>query len=150
MKNAISLLVFVVIVIGAGSAIGTLTAPGEWYAALNKPFFNPPNWVFAPVWTLLYLMIAVAGWRVWQQPGHPALFRLWLVQMGLNFLWSPLFFALQMPGVALVVIAALLATISLFIKTAWPLDRVSGLLFIPYAAWVGFASALNAAIFFLN
>ncbi|UWQ93944.1 tryptophan-rich sensory protein (plasmid) [Rhodobacteraceae bacterium M382] len=135
---------------GGGIAIGTLTAPGEWYGDLQKPFFNPPNWIFGPVWTVLYLMIAYVGWRVWQHDDRVSLNRLWIVQMGLNFLWSPVFFAAQNPALALVIILCLLLTIGGFIRTAWRPDRLSALLFVPYLAWVGFASALNVAIVQLN
>jgi tryptophan-rich sensory protein len=150
MKNFGSLLLFLVLVMGGGIVIGTLTAPDEWYQNLQKPFFNPPNWVFGPVWTVLYLAIAYVGWRVWRHEYHSALKRLWIIQMALNFSWSPVFFAAQKPALALVIILCLLSTIAVFIRAAWHPDRPSALLFAPYIAWVGFASALNAAIVFLN
>ncbi|WP_343211914.1 tryptophan-rich sensory protein (plasmid) [Aliisedimentitalea scapharcae] len=150
MKNFGSFLLFLIVVMGGGIAIGTLTAPGEWYGDLQKPFFNPPNWIFGPVWTVLYLMIAYVGWRVWHHDDRVSLIRLWTVQMGLNFLWSPVFFAAQNPALALVIILCLLLTIGGFIRTAWRPDRLSALLFVPYLAWVGFASALNVAIVQLN
>lgn len=145
-----SFMIFVVLVMGGGIAIGVLTAPGEWYENLAKPAFNPPNWIFGPVWTVLYLFIAVAGWRVWNS-GHDRLaIRLWFVQMALNFAWSPIFFAAKRPDVALVIILLMLAAIMGFILRAWTSDRVSSLLFMPYAAWVAFASVLNGVIFLLN
>jgi tryptophan-rich sensory protein len=150
MKHLISFALFMLLVVGGGIAIGITTAPGAWYAALEKPFFNPPNWIFGPVWTVLYLMIAFVGWRVWQQEGGANLRRLWGAQLCLNFLWSPVFFAAQKPGLALFVIACLMFVLVMFFRTAWRQDRVSALLFLPYTAWVGFASALNAAIFYLN
>ncbi|MGI9373312.1 MAG: TspO/MBR family protein [Hyphomicrobiales bacterium] len=150
MKPFASFLLFLCIVMGGGIAIGTLTAPGDWYAALQKPPFNPPNWLFGPVWTVLYVIIAFVGWRVWQRRDAPLLRWLWIVQMGLNFLWSPVFFAAQNPTFALIIILCLLLTIVLFIRTVWHLDRRSALLFMPYAAWVGFASILNTAIVYLN
>jgi benzodiazapine receptor len=150
MKNILSLLVFLLLVVGGGIAIGFFTAPGAWYAGLEKPSFNPPAWIFGPVWTALYLMIAFVGWRVWHLIDGAVLKRLWAVQLGLNFVWSPLFFAAQMPGLALGVILCLLLVILVFIRTAWQQDRLSAILFIPYAAWVGFASVLNGAIFYLN
>lgn len=130
--------------------IGYLTAPGDWYTGLTKPFFNPPGWVFGPVWTVLYVIIAYVGWRVWTADRQSNLVKLWFVQMGLNFLWSPVFFAAQMPAVALVVILLLWAAIAVFIKIARAQDNVSALLFMPYIAWVTFASALNSAIVVLN
>ena len=150
MKTYGSFLVFLLLVMGGGIAIGTLTAPGAWYADLQKPFFNPPNWVFGPVWTVLYLAIAYVGWRVWQHDSRTTLLRLWIIQMGLNFLWSPVFFAAQMPALALAIILCLLLTIANFIRAAWRPDRLSALLFVPYLVWVGFATALNGAIVSLN
>ena len=125
--------------------IGTVTRPDGWYAALAKPSFNPPNWVFAPVWTLLYVMIAIAGVRTFE--GVPRRgFGLWLGQMALNFAWTPVFFGLHRAGLALAIILGLLITILVFVATRWREDRTAALLFVPYAAWVAFASVLNAAI----
>jgi tryptophan-rich sensory protein len=138
MNRWITLIGFFILTVGGGLAIGFLTAPGEWYGGLAKPAFNPPNWLFAPVWTVLYGLIAVAGWRIW-----------W-VQLGLNFLWSPTFFAAHRIGLALVVILLLLAAILAFIIMSWRQDRAAAWLFAPYAAWVAFASVLNAAIWLLN
>jgi tryptophan-rich sensory protein len=138
---------FIVGVLGLGLVIGSVTRPDGWYAALVKPPFNPPNWVFAPVWSLLYVMIAVAGARTFERGGG---FRLWLGQMTLNFIWTPIFFVMHRPGVALVIVLAMLATIMAFIVTRWNADRVSALLFVPYAVWVAFASLLNASIVILN
>lgn len=144
------LLLFLSVSVGGGLAIGLMTAPGDWYAALNKPFFNPPNWIFGPVWTILYLAIAIAGWRVWSKTGTGWLLRIWFVQMGLNLMWSPAFFALQQPSIALVIILLLLATVVFFILLARKKHRLAAILFIPYAVWVAFASALNGAIVLLN
>ncbi len=150
MKKTISFILFLLVVTGGGIAIGTLTVPGEWYAALEKPFFNPPNWVFGPVWTVLYLMIAFVGWRVWHRDETGPLVGLWFFQMGLNFLWSPIFFAAQEPVWALLVIVVLFFTLLLFMRSAAIRDRLSAVLFVPYAAWVGFATVLNGAIVVLN
>lgn len=150
MQGRLSLFLFVLCVLVGGSAIGALTAPGEWYAALEKPPFNPPAWVFAPVWTLLYVMIAVAGWRVWRIEGGGAAMAAWWVQLALNFIWSPVFFVAQNPLLALVVILVLLGAILAFVALARRLDRPAALLFLPYAGWVSFAALLNAAIVWLN
>ncbi|WP_196260046.1 TspO/MBR family protein [Pelagibacterium limicola] len=150
MRSWLLLAVFIIAVIGTGSLLGIVTAPGPWYAALEKPWFTPPNWLFGPVWTVLYLLIAIVGWRVWNRPGLPTLKGLWVVQMALNFLWSPVFFGAQAIGLGAIVILALLAAILAFIGKAWTRDPVSATLFVPYAAWVGYASALNIAIFLLN
>jgi benzodiazapine receptor len=141
---------FLLLVVGGGLLIGFFTAPGPWYEALAKPSFNPPNWLFAPVWTVLYVLIAIAGWRVWRIASSGTAMRLWWLQLVLNFLWSPVFFGLQQIGLALVVILALLATVLAFIGVAWRFDRASAWLLVPYAAWVAFACLLNASILFLN
>jgi benzodiazapine receptor len=146
-RRALVTLTFLVVVLGCGIAIGTVTRPNGWYAALVKPPFNPPNWVFAPVWSLLYVMIAVAGARTYERTSG---FALWLAQMALNFAWTPAFFLLHRPAVALVIVAALLVVILVFIWARWTADRISALLFVPYAAWVAFAALLNAAIVALN
>ncbi|ESY17672.1 CrtK/TspO family sensor protein [Mesorhizobium sp. LNJC394B00] len=145
-----SLLLFLLLVLGGGLLIGYATLPGEWYASLAKPPFNPPNWVFAPAWTLLYVLIAVAGWRTWERERAAAAMKIWALQLVLNFAWSPTFFGAKQMGPALVVILALLASIALFIATVWNRDRVSGWLFAPYAAWVAFATLLNASLLLLN
>jgi len=146
----IRLAFFLLLTVGGGIAIGVVVRPDAWYAGLAKPSFNPPPWVFAPVWTLLYILIALAGARVWTAGAAASAAWLWVLQLVLNFLWSPLFFGLHAIGAALLVIIALLATILAFIATAWRGDRVAAGLFLPYAAWVGFASVLNAAIYRLN
>jgi benzodiazapine receptor len=148
MQRALTYVVFLVAVLGIGLLIGTVTRPDGWYAALAKPAFNPPGWVFGPVWTVLYVLIAIAGARTWESGSGG--FGPWLGQMALNFAWSPVFFGLHQPGLALVIIVALLVAILAFIATRWSKDRVSALLFLPYAAWVAFASVLNASIVALN
>ncbi len=150
MNRWLSLLGFLVLVVGGGLAIGYLTAPSEWYAGLPKPSFNPPGRVFPPVWTVLYVLIAVAGWRSFERDRRGWPMRLWWAQLALNFLWSPVFFAAHRIGLALVVILLMLAAILAFIATAWRQDRVAASLFVPYAAWVAFASVLNGAIFAMN
>lgn len=141
---------FVIGVVLTGWAIGWLNIPGEWYASLQKPPFNPPNWIFSPVWTILYVIIGVVGWRVFVRTPDRALKGLWSSQMALNFVWSPAFFGLQNIGLALVIIALLCVNILTFMWRARKRDRASAALFIPYLAWVGFATILNAAIFLLN
>lgn len=149
MNRFVSLVFFLVLVVGGGAAIGMATGPDDWYARLAKPAFNPPSWLFGPVWTCLYVLIAVAGWRVWRgRCGR--LIALWWTQLALNFAWSPVFFAAHAIGPALAVILLLLATITAFIIAAWSRDRVAAWLFAPYAAWVAFASLLNAAFLAVN
>ena len=150
MNRWLSPLGFLVLVIGGGLAIGYLTAPGEWYAGLAKPSFNPPGWIFGPVWTVLYVLVALAGWRTFERDRRSWPMGLWWAQLALNFLWSPVFFAAHRIGLAVVVIPLMLAAILAFIVMAWRKDRVAAWLFVPYAAWVSFASVLNAAIWMLN
>lgn len=150
MKKLLIHLAFILVVSGLGAAIGLLNIPGEWFASLNKPAFNPPGWLFGPVWTVLYVMIAIAGARTAiAAPGSTAM-RFWIIQMALNFLWSPAFFGLQSPALGLVVILPLFASIIAFILSSWKADRAAALLFLPYLAWVGFATLLNASIWALN
>jgi translocator protein len=150
MARYLPLVLFLVAVVGGGSLIGAGTAPGAWYAALDKPFFDPPDWLFGPVWTVLYILIAIAGWRIWTRQRTGGAMTAWWVQLGLNFLWSPVFFTLQMPGLAVLVVLALLASIVVFMRLAWERDRVSAWLFAPYLAWVAFATLLNVSIWWLN
>jgi benzodiazapine receptor len=147
MRRILIYAAFIIGVFGIGLAIGSVTRPDGWYAALAKPPFNPPNWIFGPVWSVLYVMIGIAGARSFERGGG---LRLWLAQMVLNFAWTPAFFVLHRPGMALVIILGMLATIIAFIVTRWNADRISALLFVPYAAWVAFASLLNASIVVLN
>ena len=150
MNQRIVLLFFIALVVGGGLAIGYLTKPGEWYAQLAKPAFTPPGWLFGPVWTALYLMIGVAGWRIWRTDRRGWPMKLWWAQLVLNFLWSPVFFAANQIGIALVVIFLILVAILAFIATSWRQDRAAAWLFAPYAAWVAFASMLKSWIFALN
>ena len=145
----IVLAAFLLITIGGGLSIGFVTRPGAWYAALAKPRFNPPNWIFAPVWTLLYVLIAIAGARTYEN-GTSAGFALWAAQLALNFAWSPVFFRLHRTGLALAIVAALLAVIVAFTAERWSTDALSAWLFVPYACWVAFATLLNASIVVLN
>ena len=150
-KRHRSLALFILLVVGIGWTIGATNLPGAWYAGLQKPPFNPPNLVFAPTWTVLYVMIAVAGWRTYLQEETTALpMQLWLAQMILNFLWSPVFFTLHHMTFALAIILTLLAVIVGFIWVQWDENRVAAVLFIPYAVWVAFASLLNYSIYRLN
>jgi tryptophan-rich sensory protein len=141
---------FICLVPAAGILIGILNRPGAWYAALTKPSFNPPDAVFAPVWTVLFVLIAVAGFRTFEADPRGTSMRLWGLQMILNFAWSPIFFSLHRMDVALGVIIALFAVIVAFIWQRWTTDRLAATLFIPYAAWVGFATLLNMSLLLLN
>lgn len=150
MNRYLPLIVFLVLVLGGGLLLGSLTVPGGWFAGLAKPWFNPPGWLFAPVWTVLYVFIAVAGWRVWRLGQTSRIMQLWWLQLALNFMWTPIFFGAHQIGLALAVILALLAVVIGFIAATLKVDRVAAWLFAPYAAWVAFASLLNGSIWMLN
>ena len=150
MHRHLTLALFIVLVLGGGTLIGFMTLPGVWYAGLAKPPFNPPSWIFAPVWTLLYIMVAVAGWRTWQSDPRSAGMTVWFIQLALNFIWSPVFFGAHMTGAALLIVAMLLVAILAFIMMHWRRDRTAALLFTPYAVWVAFATLLNGSIWYLN
>ncbi len=137
----------------AAASLGVLCLPGEWYAALKKPSWNPPNWIFGPVWTALYTIMAVAAWLVWRRGGFAEQrmpLTLFLVQLLLNAFWSPLCFGAKNLGFALADILflwlALTATVVAFYRTT----RLAGALLLPYLAWVTFASALNFTLWRLN
>ena len=135
------------------SHVVTADSVGTWYAALNKPSFNPPNWIFAPVWTSLYAMMAVAAWRVWRAGGleqAAGSLTLFGVQLLLNFLWSMIFFGVHRIGYALAEIIVFLAAVIATMCAFWRHDRLAGWLFVPYAAWVSFATLLNFAFWRLN
>ena len=145
----LGLVVWLAVCFGA-AAIGSQFMPGPWYEALAKPSWNPPNWIFGPVWTVLYGMMAVAAWLVWRRHGFAGALALFVLQLGLNVVWSWLFFGLESPGLAVVDIAALwlaiLATILAFRKLSPP----AAALLVPYLMWVSFAAALNFTIWRLN
>ncbi|KJF68947.1 TspO/MBR family protein [Rhizobium nepotum] len=150
MKNLAVYIIFVVAVVAIGALIGVNNVPGEWYQSLQKPFFNPPNWIFGPVWTTLYVMIGIAGARTWIRKLMGTRMRLWFTQMVLNFLWSPIFFGMQSPTGGLVIIIPMFICIVAFITLTYSRDRISMWLFAPYAVWVAFATVLNASIVLLN
>jgi benzodiazapine receptor len=137
----------------AAAATGVFVSSGGWYASLAKPAWNPPSWLFGPVWTLLYAMMAVAAWLVWREGGWEAQRRtlgLYLVQWALNALWTPLFFGLQWPGLAFAEIIALDAAVLGTLMAFWRVRRAAGLLLVPYTLWVAFATVLNITIWRLN
>jgi translocator protein len=153
--RSVGALVGFVVVTFAAAALGstaTARSVSTWYADLSKPAFNPPAWVFGPVWTALYLMMAIAAWLVWAKgAGSRALpLTLYGVQLALNALWSLLFFGLRSPGLALIDIAALWLAIAATTVAFWRVSPAAGGLFVPYVAWVSFASVLNHSIWVLN
>jgi tryptophan-rich sensory protein len=141
--------------VGGGALIGVATQGGDsqWYAALDKPAWTPPSWVFAPVWTTLYAAMAVAAWLVWREGGwsrQGTPLAVFLAQLTLNFAWSLVFFGLQQIGWALLDIVALWFLIVMSIRLFARVKRATVWLLTPYLAWVSFATALNAAIVLMN
>ena len=167
MRSTLVLILFFLICFGV-AAFGGQFVPGEWYAGLEKPAWNPPSWVFAPVWTVLYALMAVAGWLAWraEEPSgasgvagaaprrggslRGAALGFFALQLALNGAWSWLFFGLHRPGIALAEIVALWMAILVTIVLFWRLRPLAGALLLPYLAWVAFAAALNAALWRMN
>ncbi len=149
MRGWKGLLVFLALV-AVAAAFGSLSRPDAWYRALVKPSFNPPDALFAPVWTILYVFIAVAGWRVYRRVGWDYSLGLWGVQLALNAAWTPLFFGAHRIDLALVDIALLdvfvVATLVAFFRR----DRIAAWLLVPYLGWIAFATLLTATLLRLN
>jgi tryptophan-rich sensory protein len=151
-RDVLGLTAFVVLCFGVSVIGGTATAPAlaEWYPALKKPPWTPPGWVFGPIWTLLYPTVAVAGWLAWRE-GRARLGPLvYLLQLALNAAWPWIFFAERRLDLAFVCIAVLCVAILGTIVAFWGASRAASLLMVPYLLWVGFAAALNHAIWRLN
>jgi len=137
----------------SATATVAFVSTGGWYAELVKPSWNPPGWLFGPVWTALYLTMAVAAWLVWQRGGWKAQrgpLALYLVQWALNAAWTPLFFGLQRPGLAFAEILALDLALLGTLISFWQVKRFAGLLLVPYTFWLAFATVLNFTIWQLN
>lgn len=149
-KSWLVLAAFLLVVIGVGALIGTQSQPGTWYESLAKPPFNPPDWVFGPVWFTLYVMISVAGWRIWMVDFKGPAMKLWFGQMAVNWAWPPIWFIGHMLWPAFAVILTLLVLVAAFALAARRQDFLAAWLFVPYLAWVGFATVLNLSIALLN
>lgn len=148
----LGLIVWVVVSLAAGW-IGSQFVPGEWYANLVKPNWTPPNAVFAPVWTVLYIMMGVAAWLVWRKAGFSgakAPLVLFIIQLTLNALWSYLFFGAHLPMLAFFEIVILWIVILVTLLGFWRISPPAGALLLPYLCWVGFASVLNFQLWRLN
>jgi translocator protein len=153
MKKFLSFIFFLalVILIGRGGQIFTDTTVRDWYQTLQKPEGNPPDWVFAPVWTCLYILIAVSGWLIFiKRKTQIRAFVIYGAQLLFNLTWSFCFFFLKNPGLAFLDILVLLVLIILNILVFWKIYRVSGILLIPYLVWTLYAAGLNLAIWRLN
>ena len=154
-RSLLALLAFVILVAVASATASSVTQPqiDGWYAGLEKPWFNPPNWLFGPVWTALYTMMAIAGWLVWRERGlrgARGALALFGLQLALNILWSLIFFGLERPGAAFVEIAALWSAVCATMIAFWRIRPLAGWLFVPYLLWVSYAAVLNGAVWRLN
>jgi tryptophan-rich sensory protein len=139
--------------LGALTMRGTGRPDGRWFRSLRKPRVQPPNWIFGPVWTVLYATIAYSGWRIWRAPRSPERTRalsLWGTQLALNAAWTPLFFGARKPALALADIAALDAAAVAYAVSARNVDRRAAWIVTPYLGWLGFATMLNASIVVKN
>lgn len=140
-------------IVFAAAFLGSRFLPDEWYRGLAKPSWNPPNTIFAPVWTLLYLLMAVAAWLVWSRHGVSGAFlplALFILQLLLNAGWTWFFFGRHRPDLALVDILVLWIVLLATLISFWQLEALAGALLLPYLAWVSFASALNWVIWQKN
>ena len=149
MKAWIGLAVWILVSMSAGF-IGSQFQPGEWYTLLEKPSWNPPGWVFAPVWTLLYVLMGIAAFMVWKERGLSLPVYLFIFQLILNALWSYLFFGAHRPDLAFFDIVLLWLTIVVLAGLFWKVRTSAGVLMLPYILWVGYASALNWTLWKLN
>jgi benzodiazapine receptor len=145
--------ILLTLTVGGISGIATIAGVKGWYTTLKKPFFNPPNYLFGPVWTILYFLMGVSLYLVFNSQRSPALkgaLAVFGVQLLLNFFWSIIFFNFHQVGWALVEILVMWVTIIFMIVAFYRINRTAGLLQLPYIAWVSFATLLNAGIFYLN
>jgi translocator protein len=151
-QSWLALIVLIVVCFAVAGLGGMATAPSipNWYAGLAKPSWTPPSWLFGPVWSVLYLSMAVAAWLVWRKGNALVPMILFTVQLAFNLAWSWLFFGLHSPGAAFVDIVLLWVAIAATLLAFWRQSPVAGMLFVPYLGWVSFAAVLNFAIWRLN
>lgn len=155
-RSALSLIIALVVPLAVGGLGGWATAQSveTWYPTLEKPSWNPPAWVFGPVWTTLYLLMGFAAWRVWRlgwnQPAVRAALGFFVLQLIFNLAWSTLFFGARRPDLALLEVIVLLALVGVTMARFMALERLAGWLLLPYLLWTGFATSLNASIWWLN
>ena len=152
LRDILGLAFFLALCFGASVHGGLVAAPAlrEWYAGLVKPAWTPPGWVFGPIWTILYPLMAVAGWTVWREGRSRVAVLLFLLQLALNAAWPWLFFGLRRPDWAFFDVLALTVTLAATIAVFYRLRRRAALLLVPYLAWVAFAAVLNLAVWRLN
>jgi translocator protein len=152
MNRWIALALWILLPLLLGGGVGSLFQPGTWYDGLNKPPWNPPSWVFGPVWTALYVLMGISAWLVWDRYRGEAkgALTLFVVHLVFNAGWSAIFFGLQSPGLAFLEILVLWLLIVATIVVFWRHRPLAGALLLPYIAWVSFAAVLNFTIWRLN
>jgi len=154
-KSILPLLISILIVFSFGFIGSLFTTPSiaTWYAFINKPLFSPPNWIFAPVWTLLYILMGISAFLIWKKRDNLKTKQALIfygIQLILNALWSIIFFGMHNPGLAFLEIIILWLFILITLIKFYKINKTAGILFIPYLLWVSFASILNYAIWMLN
>ena len=154
-RSVVSLLASVGLCLGAGliGSLFTARSIGDWYGSLSKPAWTPPSWLFGPVWSALYVLMGIAAWLVWRQPGsgaRTAALALFALQFALNAAWSAVFFGLRLPGWAFAEIVVLWAAILSSVIAFRLVSPLAACLLLPYLAWVSFASLLNFSIWRMN
>jgi len=154
MNKYVKLTLSIILCLSAGflGSFFTITSVGSWYSEINKPFFNPPNWIFGPVWTTLYILMGISLYLIWTNKNKKkeTAIKLFFTQLILNSLWSILFFGLQSPLLAFIEIIILWVAILLTIMKFHKISKTSAYLLVPYLLWVSFASILNLSIYLLN
>lgn len=154
-SHTIKLIISILLPLSVGAAAGMFTSQAvpTWYASLNRPSFSPPNWVFGPVWTSLYILLGISFFLIWKEEASKVrdlAIKVFLIQMLLNFAWSFLFFYFNLIGAALIEIILLWISIALMIYLFYKIKPFAAYLNIPYLLWVSFATILNAGYYFLN
>lgn len=155
-KHILQIIAFVAICQAAGivGALFTVDAIPSWYNTLNQPSFRPPNWIFGPMWTTLYVLMGVAAWKIWRKRKENIhanfAVKLFFIHLFFNAIWSIIFFGYHQIGIALIDIIIVFGMIIWLMAKFWKIDHLATYLLIPYLIWVGFAIALNAAIFMIN
>jgi tryptophan-rich sensory protein len=141
-------------IVGALAGFATMSSVNDWYPTLEKPWFTPPDWLFAPAWITLYTLMGIASFLVWRQGWAHGEVRwalgLYAVQLALNAAWSPAFFGAQSPGLGLLVIVPLLIAVVATTRQFWSVSTTAGAMMVPYVAWVAYATALNSSVWWLN
>ncbi len=152
MPKLLKILGFIILceLVGVIGAFFTFESIPTWYVNLSKPFFSPPNWVFGPVWTALYAMMGIAGYLIWENKSVKPAKGWFVVQLGLNFIWTPVFFGAKDLFTALIVILCLWFAIFQTIRSVYRKNQVIAILLLPYLLWVSFATLLNLSLYFLN